>query len=202
MPEPLKVKIIRDNQEIGSYHFEDLVRLLADGTLKPTDQYWHSGMPKESTLEQFRQLAAELKSAEKEAAIAAYQASYDREILKKKERSDTVAAWGCGLILVILLGFFLMHILAGLSTLWSSNRPITIGAFSRLLTGGFVAYYAFRLKDTYDAELKSGTTRRDALKLVFSVIALAAAGLILALLLMYLFRRESYESFWSGWASI
>ena len=44
MRSPLQVAIVRAGKEIGSYDFSELLRLLAAGTLKPTDYYWHEGM--------------------------------------------------------------------------------------------------------------------------------------------------------------
>ena len=44
MSTPLLVKISRDGKEIGTYEAKEAVRLLAYGTLKETDFYWHEGM--------------------------------------------------------------------------------------------------------------------------------------------------------------
>ena len=44
MTTPLLVKVSRDGKEIGQYSVHEAVRLLADGSLRTTDHYWHDGM--------------------------------------------------------------------------------------------------------------------------------------------------------------
>ena len=44
MSSPLQVTIVRAGKEIGTYDLAEVLRLLAAGTLKPTDIYWHEGM--------------------------------------------------------------------------------------------------------------------------------------------------------------
>lgn len=44
MSKPLQVRISRDGKEIGSFEFTEASRLLAIGTLRPTDHYWYPGM--------------------------------------------------------------------------------------------------------------------------------------------------------------
>lgn len=44
MSSPLQVTIVRAGKEIGTYDLAEVLRLLAAGTLKPTDLYWHEGM--------------------------------------------------------------------------------------------------------------------------------------------------------------
>ena len=44
MSSPLQVRIARAGKEVGSYDLAEVLRLLAAGTLKPTDIYWHEGM--------------------------------------------------------------------------------------------------------------------------------------------------------------
>ena len=45
MSEPLQVKIMRGQQEIGTYTMLEVQKLLKEGTLMSTDLYWHKGMP-------------------------------------------------------------------------------------------------------------------------------------------------------------
>jgi hypothetical protein len=45
MSEAPKVQIMRDDRIIGSCTKEEAIRLLVEGTLKPTDQYWEEGGP-------------------------------------------------------------------------------------------------------------------------------------------------------------
>ena len=42
---PQVVKIMRDEQVIGEYSLPEVLRLLADGTLRTSDYYRHNGMP-------------------------------------------------------------------------------------------------------------------------------------------------------------
>ena len=44
MSEPLQVRIARAGKEVGTYDSAEALRLLGEGTLKPTDNYWHIGM--------------------------------------------------------------------------------------------------------------------------------------------------------------
>ena len=44
MPEPLQIRIARSGKEIGTFDSAEALRLLAVGTLKPTDHYWTKGM--------------------------------------------------------------------------------------------------------------------------------------------------------------
>ena len=42
---PQVVKIMRNKEVIGEYPLPEVPRLLADGTLKASDYFWHKGMP-------------------------------------------------------------------------------------------------------------------------------------------------------------
>lgn len=42
---PQMVKIMRNKEVIGEYPLPEVPRLLADGTLKASDYFWHKGMP-------------------------------------------------------------------------------------------------------------------------------------------------------------
>lgn len=45
MSEPLRiVKIMRNKEVIGNYKYVDILKLLSEGTLLPTDLYWFKGM--------------------------------------------------------------------------------------------------------------------------------------------------------------
>lgn len=44
MSGPLQVRVSREGKEVGVYSAQEAIRLLANGTLKETDFYWHEGM--------------------------------------------------------------------------------------------------------------------------------------------------------------
>jgi hypothetical protein len=49
---PQQITISRDGKEIGTYPVADIAQLLADGTLKETDLYWHDGMTDKVSIEE------------------------------------------------------------------------------------------------------------------------------------------------------
>ena len=51
---PQVVKIMRDEQVIGEYSLPEVLRFLADGTLRTSDYYRHNGMPNWIKLSQFQ----------------------------------------------------------------------------------------------------------------------------------------------------
>jgi hypothetical protein len=66
MSEPLQVKVSRDGKEIGTYSALEAIRLLANGTLKGTDFYWHEGMAGWAPLVQLKAFEAQCQLDEKE----------------------------------------------------------------------------------------------------------------------------------------
>ncbi len=52
MRTPQQITFYRDGEEIGTYPAGDVARLLADGTLKETDLYWHDGMTDKVSIEE------------------------------------------------------------------------------------------------------------------------------------------------------
>lgn len=96
MSEPLQVKVSRDGKEIGTYLATEAVRLLAYGTLKETDFYWHEGMIDWAPLAQLQDEEARRQSAEK--ALKAKQEEarkveqLEQEKAKAKEKEDQAVA--------------------------------------------------------------------------------------------------------------
>ena len=150
MSEPLQVKIMRDKQEIASYPFADLLRLLADGTLRPTDHYWHKGMlnwVKLSLLQEQEQ--AKAKASEDLLVAEAVKIRMElerkeqfhcnccRSVFKKPDEISRVA--GFALIIGSLIGCFF-------STLFLSILiPIAIVGFTLsflLMVSGFCVFMA------------------------------------------------------------
>lgn len=107
MTSPLLVKISRDGKEIGTYDSKEAVRLLASGTLKDTDFYWHEGMTEWAPLvklqasearKQLAERALQLKQEEARRAEqlardkAEKEAQAEREKAKAKEEEDRAVA--------------------------------------------------------------------------------------------------------------
>jgi hypothetical protein len=44
MSEPIQVRVSREGKELGSYPVPDVLSMLKEGALLPTDFYWHEGM--------------------------------------------------------------------------------------------------------------------------------------------------------------
>ena len=91
MSQPLQVKVSRDGKEIGTYDSAEAVRLLAYGTFKETDFYWHEGMADWAPLAQLqeaealRQSAEEALNAKQEEARKAEQLGQEKARAKEKE---------------------------------------------------------------------------------------------------------------------
>lgn len=65
MSEPLQVRVSRDGKELGTYSAQEAVRLLAYGTLRGTDFYWHDGMTDWAPLTQLQASEARRQLAER-----------------------------------------------------------------------------------------------------------------------------------------
>jgi len=78
------VKISRDGKEIGTFEAKEAIGLLAYGTLKPTDFYWHDGMSNWAPLSQLQ--AALDKGLQLEADRRAKKLEEERLLREKQEQ--------------------------------------------------------------------------------------------------------------------
>lgn len=86
MSEPLRLKISRKGNEIGTFSPEEVVSLHAKGTLEDTDFYWHTGMSDWARLSQFLLAEVRRRQDEKERSEEAKRAErLARERAKAKE---------------------------------------------------------------------------------------------------------------------
>jgi GYF domain 2 len=162
MSEPLQAKIMRDKQEIGSYPFADLLRLLADGTLKPTDLYWCKGMPswlKLSQLEEQERAKLKAEADRKVAEALMLRSQQERKSLFQcntcravfKEPSRISPQGGVVFAVVSLVGFFSSAIFV------SVLPPVAIMGFalsSLLMGGGFCVFLAGLIREPYCPQCK------------------------------------------------
>lgn len=95
MSEPLKVRISRQGNEIGTFLAEEVISLHANGTLKDADFYWHNGMSDWAPLSQFLLAEARRRQAEKDKAEEAKRAerlARERAQAKEDEARSAEAA--------------------------------------------------------------------------------------------------------------
>lgn len=107
MSEPILVRVSREGKELGSYLAPEVLRMLKEGALLPTDFYWHEGMTDWAPLAQLqaseaRRLLAERallqkQEEERKAAELAKKRAEEAERLrqeqaKAKEEEDRVVA--------------------------------------------------------------------------------------------------------------
>ena len=100
MSSPLQVTIVRAGKEIGTYDLAEVLRLLAAGTLKPTDLYWHEGM-------RVWELLSTLDTSE------GLRLPTEPEV--KRQSKQELGCGGCGLLLFVICGSF--------SVFYFSQRP-------------------------------------------------------------------------------
>ena len=95
MSSPLQVTIVRAGKEIGTYDLAEVLRLLAAGTLKPTDIYWHEGMGG-------WELLSKLDASE------GLRLPAEPEVKPQSDNeSESIGACcgGCGLLIFLICGF-------------------------------------------------------------------------------------------------
>ena len=108
---------MRDKQEIASYPFADLLRLVADGTLRSTDHYWHKGMPNWVKLSQLQEQERTKAKIEEDRKVAeAVKARLQLELKNQfrcnccrsafKKPNEISRAGGFALIIGSLIGAF------------------------------------------------------------------------------------------------
>jgi hypothetical protein len=102
MSSTLQVTIVRDGKEIGTYDFSEVLRLLAAGTLKPTDYYWHEGM-------RVWELLSKLDTS------AGLRLPAEPEVKRQTDNKFFGCCGGCGLLLFVICGSF--------SVFYFSQRP-------------------------------------------------------------------------------
>lgn len=93
MSSSLQVTIVRYGQELGTYDLAEVLRLLAAGTLKPTDYYWHEGMGA-------RELLSKLDASE------GLRLPAEPEVKLQSDNKFFGCCGGCGLLLFVICGFF------------------------------------------------------------------------------------------------
>jgi hypothetical protein len=103
MSSPLQVRIARDGKEIGTYDLAEVLRLLAAGTLKPTDFYWHEGMGA-------RELLSKLDTS------AGLRLPAEPEVKPQSDNGSNGCCGGCGLFIFLICGLY--------SVFCFSQRPL------------------------------------------------------------------------------
>ena len=93
MSQPLQVKVSRDGKEIGTYLATEAVRLLAYGTLKETDFYWHEGMTDWAPLAKLQEAEALRQSAEKARKAQEEEARKAEQLEQEKARAKQIEDW-------------------------------------------------------------------------------------------------------------
>ena len=93
MSTPLQVTISRDGKEIGTYDLAEVLRLLAAGTLKPTDLYWHEGM-------RVWELLSKLDTSE------GLRLPAEPEVKPQSNNESNGCCGGCGLFIFLICGFY------------------------------------------------------------------------------------------------
>ncbi len=78
MSEPLQIRVSREGKELGSYPAPEVLSMLKDGALLPTDFYWHEGMTDWAPL-------ARLQASEARRLLA------ERALLQKQEEERKAA---------------------------------------------------------------------------------------------------------------
>ena len=94
MSSPLQVTIVRAGKEIGTYDLAEVLRLLAAGTLKPTDFYWHEGM------EGGGELLSKLDASE------GLRLPAEPEVKPKSNNESKNFFGGCGLLIFLICGLY------------------------------------------------------------------------------------------------
>lgn len=173
MSEPLRiVKIMRNKEVIGNYKYVDILRLLSEGTLLPTDLYWFKGMSgwiKLGQLKQNEDTKLKAKADEDRQVAEAVKVRLEQERKSQfrcncchlvfKKPSDIsgvpgVVLWfcsliGCGLSSLLFLG---------------SLAPLAIVGFcvSIILMGvGFCIFLASLLRSPYCPSCESSNFSRQ-----------------------------------------
>ena len=94
MSSPLQVTIVRAGKEIGTYDLAEVLRLLAAGTLKPTDFYWHEGMGGGG------ELLSKLDASE------GLRLPAEPEVKPKSNNESKNFFGGCGLLIFMICGLY------------------------------------------------------------------------------------------------
>ena len=94
MSSPLQVTIVRAGKEIGTYDLAEVLRLLAAGTLKPTDFYWHEGMGGGG------ELLSKLDASE------GLRLPAEPEVKPKSNNESKNFFGGCGLLIFLICGLY------------------------------------------------------------------------------------------------
>jgi len=98
MSEPIQVRVSREGKELGSYPVPDVLSMLKEGALLPTDFYWHEGMADWSPLAQLqasearRILAERAQQLKQEEARKAEQLAKDKAERAEKEAQEKAKA--------------------------------------------------------------------------------------------------------------
>ena len=95
MSSPLQVTIVRAGKEIGTYDLAEVLRLLAAGTLKPTDFYWHEGMGGWELLSKLDASEGLRLPAEPEV---------------KRQSSNKFFGYGCSGLIFLICGFYSVYL--------------------------------------------------------------------------------------------
>jgi hypothetical protein len=93
MSSPHLVTISRDGKEIGTYDLAEVLRLLAAGTLKPTDFYWHEGA-------RARELLSKLDTPE------GLRLPPEPEVKPQSNNESNGCCGGCGLFIFLICGLY------------------------------------------------------------------------------------------------
>ena len=94
MSSSLQVTIVRAGKEIGTYDLAEVLRLLAAGTLKPTDFYWHEGMGGGG------ELLSKLDASE------GLRLPAEPEVKPKSNNESKNFFGGCGLLIFLICGLY------------------------------------------------------------------------------------------------
>jgi hypothetical protein len=97
MSSPPQVTIVRDGKELGTYDLAEVLRLLAAGTLKPTDYYWHEGM-------RVWELLSKLDTS------GGLRLPSEPEVKPQSNNESNGCCGGCGLLLFVICGSYSVYL--------------------------------------------------------------------------------------------
>jgi hypothetical protein len=93
----LQVTIVRAGNEVGTYELAEVLRLLAAGTLKPTDYYWHEGM-------RVWELLSKLDTS------GGLRLPSEPEVKPQSNNESNACCGGCGLLLFVICGSYSVYL--------------------------------------------------------------------------------------------
>jgi len=97
MSSPSRITIRRAGKEVGTYDLAEVLRLLAAGTLKPTDYYWHEGM-------RVWELLSKLDTS------GGLRLPSEPEVKPQSNNESNGCCGGCGLLLFVICGSYSVYL--------------------------------------------------------------------------------------------